>query len=199
MKQFSFNDLLNKVSAFKDNAKVIMCVAAFIFLLDGFIIVRAQIIPLVRFWKKAAQTKADILEARSDFKSFDSFKKKLADLRVEVDGLHKKTILQEELPKVLESISKSADMSVVKILKIRPMAEIKTVDKPVKIGAGNELTRHKISISAIAGFHQLGRFVALLENSGYFHEIRKLEIRSDSQGYMKHSITIFLDVMVRKS
>ena len=79
------------------------------------------------------------------------------------------------------------------------MTEIKGAQKIIKIGVNKEFLREKISISAIAGFHQLGRFIALLENSPIFYDISKLEIRSDSKGYLKHSITIILDVIARKS
>ncbi|HQP91785.1 MAG TPA: type 4a pilus biogenesis protein PilO, partial [Candidatus Omnitrophota bacterium] len=150
-------------------------------------------------WKKANTYKTDIRVAKEDFKSENTYKEKRDVLKKEMADLDKKTIIQEEMPRALETISKAADMSAVKILKIRPMAEIKSSQKPIKISATKEFYREKISISAIAGFHQLGRFMALLENSSIFYDIKKLEIRSDTQGYMKHSITIILDVMVRKS
>jgi len=193
------SDLKAKLNSLKDNAKAIMAVAVFIFLLDGIAIVKFQIVPLAHLWKKTNLVKSDIRVAREDSKSASIFKNKLTVLKTEVAVLDKKTILQEEVPRALEAISKAADVSSVKILKIRPMTEIKGSQKTIKISAAKEFSREKISISAVGGFHQLGRFIALLENSPVFYDIKKLEIRSDSQGRMQHSLTIILDVIIRKS
>jgi len=193
------SDLKARLNSLKDNAKAIMAAALFIFLLDGIAIIKFQVLPLAHLWKKTNLVKSDIRVAKEDSKSANIFKNKLTVLKTEMAGLDKKTILQEEVPRALEAISKAADVSAVKILKIRPMTEIKGAQKIIKISATKEFSREKISISAIGGFHQLGRFIALLENSPAFYDIKKLEIRSDTQGHMQHSLTIILDVIIRKS
>lgn len=199
MKKIDTGELLGKISAFKDNVKVLASAAGVIVLLDLFILVRVQFVPLARSWSKANQIKMDIRQGRQDSNSMDAFKTRLKDLKTEFSDLNKKTLTQEEIPQVLETVSKFADISSVRILKIRPMSEVRSVQKSTQVSKEELLVREKISITAIAGFHQLGRFIALLENAPIFFDIRNLEIRSANQEHMKHSVTIFLDVVMRKS
>jgi hypothetical protein len=199
MKLMDMNEVLDKLKSLKDNAKALVVVFSVVLLLDGFVLVRAQFIPLMRMWSKASKVKADILQAGVDSKSETVFKSRLSDLNTEMANLNKKVVAEEELPQALETISKFAGISTVKILKIRPMSEARHAQKTVKVSNEEELVREKISVTAIAGFTQLGRFLALIENSPVFFDVRKLEIRAGSQENMKHSVTIFLDVILRKS
>ncbi|HAJ57811.1 MAG TPA: hypothetical protein DCL35_08660 [Candidatus Omnitrophica bacterium] len=199
MSQIDAGQIIAKIKSLRDNPKALMAALAFVFLLDGFILVRVQFIPLVHMWSKANKIKADIRQASVDSKSAATFKNSLNNLRAEIADLNKKAITEGDLPQALETISKFAAISTVKILRIRPMTEVRRLQKPVKVSNDEEFIREKISITAMAGFHQLGRFLALIENSPIFFDVRKLEIRTDSKEYTKHSITIFLDVVLRKS
>jgi len=117
----------------------------------------------------------------------------------ELDDLNKRIVAEEELPRVLESISKFADTSSVRVLKMKPVvaAPQKGAKKPeAKQGA---YARQKISLSVISSFHELGRFVALLENSPVFLDIQQLEIQADQMRYGKQMVTIVLEVVLRKA
>jgi Tfp pilus assembly protein PilO len=199
MRKFDTGELWAKVLSYKDDAKVLLTAAGVIVLLDLFVLVCFQAVPLARSWSKARQIKTDILQGRQDSHSIEAFKTRLGNLKTELSDLDKKTLTQEEFPQVLEAISKFADISTVRIIKIRPMSEVRGVQKTTEVSKDEKLVREKISITAIAGFHQLGRFIALLENAPTFFDIRRLEIRADNQEHMKHSVTIFLDVVTRKS
>ncbi len=199
MKQLNTQDIMSKVSSLKDNSKVLLAVLAVVFLIDGFILVRFQFMPLLKMWSEARKIKTEIVQARLDSKSTDNFKSRLKDLKAEIDVLQKKAVDESDLQRILENISKYAELSSVKILKIRPMSEARARQKPIEISKTEQLIREKISITAVSGFHELGRFLGLLESSPIFFDIRKLDIRAGSEEYRKHSITIFLDVVLRKS
>lgn len=199
MKQLIPPEIMGKIAVLKNNAKAVMAAAGLVFLIDGFIIVGFQCMPLARMWKQASAIKTDIVGGRQDIRSMDTFKKRQENLKKELAVLDKKMIIENDLPKILEAVSKFADVSSVRILKIRPMGEVRGSQKPVIVSPDMELIREKISITAMGGFHQLGRFIALLENSPIFFDVKKLEIRGNAQEYMKHSVTIFLDVVMRKT
>lgn len=203
MKNLAVNDMFDRLRSFKDDAKVIIAIAAAVFLLDAVFVLRFQFISVGRMFKEAGQLKVGIKSTRDDAKFISMFKNKSSDLKKEIDELGKMVITEGDMPKALENISKFADISAVRILKIRPIlesgtAELKLSNKgPLK--GRDVFSRKKISIFAKCGFNQLGRFIVLLESSPIFFDINSIEIQTDQQDYMKHTVTIILEVAVRKA
>jgi Tfp pilus assembly protein PilO len=194
--------ILSKISSFKDNAKAVMIFAAVIVLLDAAVILRFQVVSLVKQYSRSKQLKVDILRTREKSKNSTSTKDKLTNLNEEFDRFGKRIIVEEEIPRILESISKSADLCGVRILKIRPegtVAQKAVSAKGKAVKESQEYARLKISINMRGGFHQLGRFVALLENSSVFLDLKRLEIQSDEQEYLKQVVTIILEVVIKKA
>lgn len=203
MKNLAVNDVLGRLRSFKDDAKVIIAIAAAVFFLDAVFVLRFQFVSVGRMFKEGGQLKAGIMSTRDDAKFISTFKNRSSDLKKEIDELGKMVLTEGDMPKALENISQFADISAVRILKIRPIlesgtAELKLSNKgPLK---GQEFfSRKKISIFAKCGFNQLGRFMALLESSPIFFDIKSIEIHTDQQDYAKHTVTIILEVAVRKA
>lgn len=186
---------LARLSALKENAKAMMIIIVIVLLLDGVVFLRGQFISVVRMFTGANQSKTDIQTAKRDIQSFSSYKTRLVDLKTELAKLNKKTIKEEEMPVVIEAISKFADNSVVRILKIKPMIEEGQKSATAEQGG---FKRIKIVITAKSGFHQLGRFIALLESATNFLDIKSIDIRSDEQEYMKQLVIIVLEVVQAK-
>jgi len=100
---------------------------------------------------------------------------------------------QHDLPKLLESISKFADIASVRILRIQP----ESTGRPG--GQEQEKFAHqRISITARAGYHQLGRFVGLLESAPVFVDFKNLEIKGDQAEPGRQHLTILLEVFKRR-
>jgi len=203
MKSLSVNDVLGRMKSYKDDAKVIIAIAAAVFLLDAVFVMRFQFVSVGRMFKEARQLKTGIKSTRDDAKFIASFKNRSADLKKEIDELGKMVLTEGDMPKAIESISQFADRSSVRILKIKPMLEAGSVDIKLAnkgVPKGQEVfSRRKISIFAKCGYNQLGRFIALLENSPVFFDIKSVEIQTDQQEYTKHTVTIILEVAVRKA
>jgi Tfp pilus assembly protein PilO len=203
MKNSAVNDMLGRLTSFKDDAKVIITIAAAVFLLDAVFVLRFQFVSVGRMSKEAAQLKAGIKSTRDDAKFISTFKNRSGDLKKEIDELAKMVITEGDMPKALENISKFADISVVRILKIRPILDPGTTDLKLSnkgsVKGQEVFSRRKISIFAKCGFNQLGRFMALLESSLIFFDIKSIEIQTDQQDYTKHTVTINLEVAIRKA
>jgi len=203
MKNFNINDALGRLTRFKDDAKVIIVIAAAVFLLDAVFVLRFQFASVGRMFKEAGLLKVGIKSTRNDAKFLSTFKNRSSDLKKEIDVLGKMVLTEGDMPKALENISQFADISSVRILKIRPVleseaAELKLSNKgPLK--GQDVFSRRKISIFAKCGFNQLSRFMALLESSPIFFDIKSIEIQTDQQDYTKHSVTIILEVAIRKA
>jgi len=117
--------------------------------------------------------------------------------------LFEKQIPEEEsVSGLLEMVSKFADVSSVKLTRIKPIPEVQNLANAVTVsiaGKGEtKIFREKIALSARGGFHQLGRFMAFLENAPNFFDISSIEIRTDDQDYMHHVITMVIEVAVSK-
>lgn len=204
MKKINLKDLADWLSSFKDNIKVVTGILIILFLLDTAILLRLQLLPLMRLFSKAGQLKADIKQARDDIKFFSTYKNKLVDLRAQLLGFEKKVILEEGLPNMLEQISKYADTSGVKILKMKPsIGKQKTIKifglQSVSGATEPEFYRQSVSLTVNAGFHQLGCFSALLESSKIFFGIQGLEIQGNEQEPERQMITLVLELIVKKA
>jgi Tfp pilus assembly protein PilO len=197
MKSPDIKEYLRQLSSLKDNPKAVIAIAAVVILLDLSLVLRGQWVSVGSMFKQARQLKSDIRNANDDARFFATYKTKVADLKKDLEGLNKMVVAEEDLPNAMESISKFADISVVRILKIRPIADMAAMKNSVK-GAEN-FFRQKVTISAKCGFHQLGRFMALLEDAPVFFDIKSIEIQIDQQEYMKHLVTIVLEVVLKKA
>lgn len=188
----------NQLSVLKENPKVIMAVAVLFLLLDVAVVLRGQFQTVGRMFVKAGNLKTEIQSAQTDANFFSTYKNRQADLKKEIEGLNKKIIAEEELPRAIESISKFAELSGVRILKIKPIADIAAVPKGATETASPSAQRQKISIIAKCGFHQTGRFMGLLESAPIFFDVRSIEIRSDEAEYAKQMVTLMLEVLLKK-
>ncbi|MFH0940818.1 MAG: hypothetical protein V1840_03075 [Candidatus Omnitrophota bacterium] len=203
MKNFAVNDALGLLSRFKDDAKIIIAIAAAVFFLDAVFVLRFQFVSVGRMFKEAGQLKTGIISTRDDAKFLSTFKNRSSDLKKEIDELDKMVLTEGDMPKALENISQFADISAVRILKIRPVLELGTAELKLSdkgsLKSQEVFSRKKISIFAKCGFNQLGRFMALLESSPIFFDIKSIEVQMDQQDYTKHTVTIILEVAVRKA
>ncbi|MFH1691626.1 MAG: hypothetical protein ABIC68_03510 [Candidatus Omnitrophota bacterium] len=204
MQKMEIKELAAKLLSFKDNIKVIIGVLVVLLLLDATILLQGQLFPLMRLFSKARQLKADVIQAKDDINFASSYKSKLAEYSTELLELEKKVILEEGLPNALEQISKYADSSNVKILKMMPVNVTKDVMKLSKQASDSaetsqEFFKQGVSLTVKAGFHQLGRFLALLESSKVFFRVQKLEIQTTEQEPSKQLVTLVLELVVRKA
>lgn len=186
---------LTRLSALKENTKAMMAIVIIVLFLDGAVFLRGQFTSVMRMFASASQLKTDIQTARRDIQSFSNYKSRVVDLKTELAKLNKRTIVGEEVPVVIEAISKFADKSVVRILKIKPMIE---EGQKAAVSQQTGFKRIKIVVTAKSGFHQLGRFIALLESAPNFLDIKSIDIRSDDQEYMKQLVIIVLEVVQAK-
>ncbi len=198
MKSPGVDEIIARVKGLKDDPKAILIILAVVLLLDVAFILRGQVVSLGNMFKEARTLKTNITSAHDDAKFFTTYQNKVKDLKNELEGLNKKVVAEEDLPNSMESISKYADNSVVRILKIRPIADIASA-KAVTSKSQENFIRQKVTISAKCGFHQLGRFMALLENAPVFFDIKSIEIQTDQQEYLKHLVTIILEVVLKKA
>jgi Tfp pilus assembly protein PilO len=189
--------IIASLIALKDNPKAIIAIAIVAIVLDFGLILRWQIVSLGRAFSEGKKLRTDIVSTRDASKMSGTNKARLEELRHQEDNLRKMIVGVQDLPSVLESVSKSAEISGVRILRIQPVGDSKASSEAIPIPG--DLKRQRITISARSGFHQLGRFVALLEGASVFMDIKNVEIQGDDQEFNKQVVTIVLEVLMQKA
>jgi len=198
VKKIDKQEVIARLGALKSNAKAVLGIAVFLVIFDGAVILRGQFLTVGRMFASAKKMNADIRDAQDSQKFSSTNKDRVPVLEKELAEVNKKIIKDEELPKALETISKFADRSSVRIQQLRPLVDPAVVKQQLQNSQESYL-RQKISLTVVSSFHNLGTFVALLENSPIFFDIRQIDIRVDEKEVNKQSVTILLEVVLKKA
>lgn len=200
MKNPNIEKIKSAVLDLKNNAKAVLILIAVILLLDAVIILRVQFVSVFRMCREANQVKKKITETKEDAKFYSTYKDRVDVIKAQLQKLDQKGVTEGGLPKAIESISKFANISGVRILKIRPVSRGRGEELSLgSIAVGTdtvEFNRQEFSISASSGFHQFGRFIGMIENSPVFMDVKSVEIRSDDRDPTKEMVTLELEVVV---
>ncbi len=129
----------------------------------------------------------DFRSAQSDISKIDMFKKEIEECEGKVSFYEKKLPVEQEIPKLLESLSNIARDSNIKILGITPIQ-----NRPGSNAGGQIYQEIPILINAKCGYHELGRFLSNLENSDRFMKVADLAVRSNKQTPKKHDVELLV-------
>lgn len=201
MKITTKEDLFLYLRTLKSDPKAVIGIAVFIFLLDAAFLLRGQLSQLGRYFNEAGKLKAKYNTEITDIKLTGTYEKRLQELQAEAKELEARIPKDEYMPEMLETISKFSDICGVKILRINPVVEAPSLANTITIGTKEnqeQIYRQKIMLSARSGFHQLVKFASLLENAPQFFDIKSIEIMADEQDMMRQSVTMVVEVVLRK-
>ena len=157
--------------------------------------------PLVR---TGGELRRHIRDSREKLKSLEGATAYEKDLRGQYEQLRDRVMSQkgmlpaeEELASVIEHLSSLANQANVKIQTIfpqRPVEEASSSDKKAGPSAGITVYRRTpIQIDALAGFHQLGTFVGLVESGGKPMQLTMLRISENRRDFKRHHVQVLLE------
>ena len=172
----------------------------------GIVILWVYITAIVRpLMREGGQLGQQLREAREQLKLLeaataneDALREQYHQLEQNVLSLRKLLPSEEELPAVIELVSDMASQSQVKIQTIfpqRPMGNEVGGGKKDKGAAPKQLAVYKdvlIQIDALAGFHQLGAFLSLVEQGDKPMQIANLRITQDPKETRRLRIKLLL-------
>lgn len=144
-----------------------------ILFLDFIILLRPQLSILGQMRRQISGLAGSIKTTRKDSASIEQFKKQLVVLQERIGAAGERIVSEEEIPLVLENISKIAKQTNLKITQIRPAKESEKMVATSPMGKIYELP---VFVESRCGFHQLGRFVNALEGSKIFMDIAEMEL-----------------------
>ena len=154
--------------------------------------------PLMR---EAAELGQQVRAARDEFKTLEAATANEATLREQhrqvqetVAALREMLPAEEELPAVIEHLSDLASQSQVKIQTIFPQRPAVEKANAAEGGASPPPVYKDvlIQIDALAGYHQLGTFLSLVESGEKPMEVATLKISGDPKESKRHRIKLLV-------
>ncbi|MFH1380649.1 MAG: type 4a pilus biogenesis protein PilO [Candidatus Omnitrophota bacterium] len=159
---------------------VVLALYIFVFLIPSF----SKIFIII---PKARMLAENINSVTVDLKYKEALKSKAMNLDEKMSTYATKLSREKELPKLLESLSKIAKSSRVKILSITPLSAAR-LNKIFPEETKAVYSEIPIAISAISGYHDLGIFINKLENDERYMEVSDIKIKSSRTNPKRHDI-----------
>lgn len=174
----------------KDNPKQAIIVVAGIAIAVAYFYVKFLLLPQIhgaaRSFKKANTMRSEVKTAENDIAKIDKLKKEISAYRSKIEVYERMLPVEQEVPKLLESLSTMANSSSVKIVGITPLAS-RQEESPENI-----YQEIPIMISAKSGYHELGKFLSDLESSDRFMKVADIGIRENSSSVKRHDVELLV-------
>jgi len=164
-----------------------------IFLLDYFLLMSPQINKLIKIGTDVSTTKVDIEKARNDIAREGQYRAEVSDLRKEVKEANLTVKSKDELPLVLERISRAASANGVKIDQIIPNSDDQEV---VVENDGINYIAMPIFVQARSGYHDFGRFINQLESGDVLLLVGSYTMQDSPNDVDYHEIQMILNAII---
>ena len=146
-----------------------------VFALDYFLVLNFQVRSLARTKGEIKTVSVDIDRVGNDMQRIDQIKQGLVNSRAQLDAASQKIRWVQEVPVILEEISRTAHAFDVTIDQIKPLPESQETLISAPEGKYYALP---IVIQARCGYHMFGRFLNTLESGNLFFSLRDLRMEA---------------------
>ncbi len=195
MKNISFEKVLSILPKIDEKNRYFFLggVLLVIFVVDYFLIMQPQLRTLMTLNPKVELLTRDSRQAISDIKKISDYQTQVATFKEKMKIVGSKILLKEEIPAILENISRLANDSRVRINQIMPLKESQEA-----VLSNDEGTYYSLPIlvNARGGYHDLGRFFNQLEKSKIFMSILNFDIAANNESTVQHSAKITIKVFI---
>lgn len=120
-----------------------------------------------------------------------NFKSQIESQSTKLKVYQKKLPTEEEIPTLLEELSRLAKDTNIQIIAIKPKRSQKTTENVSEI-----YVELPIDIIAKSGYHQLGHFINKLENADRFLKIKNIKIVASSDDPLRHDVSLVVSAFV---
>jgi len=148
------------------------------FALDYFLLMGPQIRSLKGLGEAAKTTSADVQRVSNDLQRIQQIKDGLNSSRAELEAVSLKIRSLQEVPVILEEISRTANQFNVKIDQVKPLTESQETLISAPEGKYYALP---IVIQARSGYHMFGHFLNTLESGHLFFILRDWHMEAGPQ------------------
>lgn len=163
-----------------------------VFLLDYFLLMRPQLNTLAKINPEIKILREDIGKARNDIARIGQYQSQVKKFQADINQENKKVELRDEVPLILEHISRIADQNKVTINQIMP----NVIDSEIVLENDERIYYDlPIDIEARASYHDLGRFVNAIEQGPIFLKVGEMTMAS-IENRKQLSIKLTFDALV---
>ncbi len=180
--------LLNEIKNDPKKVLIVVVLATAVILLAYLnFILRPQVQGLFGNIVGVSKLNADFTRAKADIAKIGQLRASISKYDEKIEHYGDLLPTEQGIPALLENLSDIARSSGMKIISIVPLE-----DKGAAIQRGQAYQAIPIQITAKAGYHELGRFVSTLENSGRFMKIADMRIRANAANPKKHDVELLI-------
>ena len=183
-------ELIDKVMSFlnrlnpREKVMFIVMIGAAILVLDYALFIQPAAKLFLATMPELGTVRQDLHALQEDYKNREQINKGWTITSQALIEKEKMFIAPNEIPALLENLSKLAQESGVKILTLKPDA--------AQPDAGN-YQRIPIKISALAGAHEFGKFLAKLESNTTFFRVTDVKIQNSPTDTRRHSLDLSIE------
>lgn len=163
-----------------------------VFLLDYFLLMSPQLNTLTKINPEIKQLQEDITKAKNNSQRLPQYEGQVVQLEADIKQENTKVELRDEVPLILEHISRIASENKVKINQIMP----NVIDSEIVLENDERIYYDlPIDIEAKAAYHNVGRFVNAIEKGPIFLSVGELTVAA-IEGRKQLSVKITFDALV---
>lgn len=166
-----------------------------IFIFWYFLLMQPQLKNLMKLSPQIVELARNLTEAQRNIQAIGEHRERLAQLRAQAKASGGKILLKEEIPAILEDISRIANESKVRINQIIPIKESQQLVLSKDDGKYYSLP---VLVTARASYHNIGRFFSRIEGADIFMSITDFDIVANSDDPSLHSLKVTIKAFVRE-
>lgn len=152
-----------------------------------YLLLKPQAIRVVSAAVKNGKMKSDLKTMEGEIANIPKYSQEITAYKDKVERYERMLPAEQEIPNLLESLSGMAKSSGVKIVGITPVAVPE--DKKQQGLIYQEIP---ILISAKSGYHELGNFLAKLEDADRFMKVGDIEINANRVTPKRHDVELLV-------
>ncbi len=164
-----------------------------IFLVDYLLILKNQLANISNLSPKINILRQDIKEAEENIGKIKSYESQIYHLKEQLESFDIVIPVKEEMPLVLEGISRIASQNKIKIEQMMPL---KGQQEQILANKEGKFFAVSILVEAIGGYHDIGRFLDQLEKDSIFKSILALNITPRSEDPLKNLIRLTIKTII---
>lgn len=164
-----------------------------IFLVAYFGAIQFQLATLRSMNPKIGTLAEEIKTAKNNIQRLPQFKMEIAKLSEKLDKLKDKIKNKDQVPEILESISRVAGNNNVRIDQLIPNT---AVGDPILKNNDGKYYAVPIVVEGLGGYHEVSRFINQLETEQMFLQIPNFSMGADDTDPIRHRIKLTIDAIV---
>lgn len=187
-----FNKIIAQINE-KNPYYLLIGVLVLMFVLDYLLVVQFQLGVLNKLNPKVTAKAQELTEAKKNIEQMGVYVQQVKALKEKRNQVSYRIKTKEEIPLILEHISRTANKHGVKVEQMMPST---SSQKEVMKNNEGKYYSVPISVEAVSGYHQLGRFLNDLEFGEEYLAFPRLSVFQNSANPGQHNVDLTIMAVI---